>query len=316
MKNILYHYCSVETFMSIMKNKTIRASDCSKTNDSTESSWIATLIEEVLIQLITDDQELCNALNIDEAKINYARSCINTVIQSVYYKNCRDMVTFITCFSEDGDLLSQWRGYANNGQGVSIGFKKLKLLSFDTNAYNYSFKKIIYSPLQQKKHIEKSLCNLINSYKQIKSNDDQDYYDFIQDISLTIATTRNFSPRFKNEGFKEEKEWRLIINNHLANYLYSHDNDPITTGNIDENYLKKAELSNGFIRESINFRTISDAIVPFFDINFNNIKDELIYEIVIGPRCSITELDMKIFLRANGFDYSKIHIYKSKTTYR
>jgi hypothetical protein len=29
---------------------------------------------------------------------------------------------FLTCFSENGDLLSQWRAYGNNGDGVAIGF--------------------------------------------------------------------------------------------------------------------------------------------------------------------------------------------------
>jgi hypothetical protein len=28
------------------------------------------------------------------------------------------------CLSEDGDLLSQWRGYAADASGVSIGFSK------------------------------------------------------------------------------------------------------------------------------------------------------------------------------------------------
>lgn len=27
------------------------------------------------------------------------------------------------CLSEDGDVLSQWRGYADNAQGVAIGFE-------------------------------------------------------------------------------------------------------------------------------------------------------------------------------------------------
>jgi len=29
---------------------------------------------------------------------------------------------YIACFSEKGDLLSQWRAYADDGEGVAIGF--------------------------------------------------------------------------------------------------------------------------------------------------------------------------------------------------
>lgn len=32
------------------------------------------------------------------------------------------VVLYAACFSEEKDLLSQWRGYANNGAGVAIGF--------------------------------------------------------------------------------------------------------------------------------------------------------------------------------------------------
>ncbi|WP_416152053.1 DUF2971 domain-containing protein [Pseudomonas sp. Bout1] len=38
-----------------------------------------------------------------------------------------------TCFSKAGDVLSQWRAYADDGQGYAIGFdsKLLKKYGFD-----------------------------------------------------------------------------------------------------------------------------------------------------------------------------------------
>ncbi len=38
-----------------------------------------------------------------------------------------DKVALGVCFSEERDLLSQWRGYADNGSGFSITFDKGKL---------------------------------------------------------------------------------------------------------------------------------------------------------------------------------------------
>ena len=32
----IYHYCSIDTFFSIIQNKTLRLSDLNKTNDSME----------------------------------------------------------------------------------------------------------------------------------------------------------------------------------------------------------------------------------------------------------------------------------------
>lgn len=39
MKKSIYHYCSLETFSQIIKNKTIRLSDLNKTNDYMEKKW-------------------------------------------------------------------------------------------------------------------------------------------------------------------------------------------------------------------------------------------------------------------------------------
>ncbi|GMQ62471.1 hypothetical protein [Vallitalea maricola] len=39
----VYHYCSVDTFFSIIQNKTIRLSDLNKTNDYMEKRWVSNL---------------------------------------------------------------------------------------------------------------------------------------------------------------------------------------------------------------------------------------------------------------------------------
>lgn len=38
------------------------------------------------------------------------------------YKLVYDVPIFVGCFSEDGDLLSQWRVYAADATGYAIGF--------------------------------------------------------------------------------------------------------------------------------------------------------------------------------------------------
>ena len=48
------------------------------------------------------------------------------------------MHTYFCCFSESSDLLSQWRAYGNDGQGVAIGFNA-KLLSKIDDMYSYDF---------------------------------------------------------------------------------------------------------------------------------------------------------------------------------
>ena len=48
------------------------------------------------------------------------------------------VTNFVICFCEEGDKLSQWRGYADNGRGVSIGFSEQEL-----RQYSEKYKDII-----------------------------------------------------------------------------------------------------------------------------------------------------------------------------
>ena len=40
MRDIVYHYCSIDTFFSIIHNSTLRLSDINKVNDYSERKWI------------------------------------------------------------------------------------------------------------------------------------------------------------------------------------------------------------------------------------------------------------------------------------
>ncbi|WP_368646840.1 hypothetical protein [Castellaniella ginsengisoli] len=87
---ILYHYCSVEAFFSILSNKSIWLSNVNSMNDHQENKW--------LDQFILD--ELRNKMGaIGEASANLSWES--------YIKNKPN--PFIFCLSSDPDVLSQWR---------------------------------------------------------------------------------------------------------------------------------------------------------------------------------------------------------------
>ena len=311
-KDIVYHYCSIETFMSIINYKTIRMSDCSKTNDYMETKWIASLIQTVLLDIIMSNKDFCNKYQISELKKQIILDAVNTTIENIFYKNSRMMYTFIACFSENGDLLSQWRGYANDGKGVAIGFDKKILQSFDTGGYNYAFKKVIYDEEEQREYIYNNVSYLIEGYSKVEEDEEKKekyFRKFLMDIRLRIAMLRNESPIFKNIAFEEEKEWRLILNNHVSNYNY-------TIGGIDEEFLDEVDYANGFKRKPLQFRAVADNLVAYIDMNFEKIKETFIKQICLGPKCKINEMDMRIFLEKYGYSESNIEIIKSKATYR
>ena len=99
----VYHYCSIETFFSIITTKKLWLTYSNNTNDYLENRWIDTSINDYVFQNINDKNRELFQKTLQNYQIN-------------------KVPPFICCFSEDGDMLSQWRAYANNGLGVSIGF--------------------------------------------------------------------------------------------------------------------------------------------------------------------------------------------------
>jgi len=95
----IYHYCTLDTFMEIIQNKTLRLSDLNKTNDYMEKRWanrfIATVLQEKLDEYEVD-MELEEDYWYDEKSDNHLQ----------YYKKEVERVIFdespilITCFSE------------------------------------------------------------------------------------------------------------------------------------------------------------------------------------------------------------------------
>jgi len=200
---------------------------------------------------------------------------------------------FIFCLSAIPDLLSQWRAYSNDGQGVSIGFatKELNLKNVlpGPNVYaerTLGLAKVEYELRRQKKKIM-DLCKVVkDGFDSAKSSKDK------IDPSLELAFTLvDWAMTFKNPGFKEEKEWRIV---HTPSDSYEVPLD------------KLSELM---------FRVSANRILTYYAYGFHNdFNSNLITEVVLGPKCKMTEHDIRQFLTKN--DLAKTRIAISKSSYR
>ncbi len=106
----LYHYTSLEALVSIVHSKRLRASDIRYLNDTSEAS-----------QLTKDVISILRARALSEQDQEVISLIIDTLEQN------RVLSLFVASFSEDGDLLSQWRAYSPPSLGVSIGFSRESL---------------------------------------------------------------------------------------------------------------------------------------------------------------------------------------------
>ena len=273
---ILYHYCSVESFFHIITTKTLRLYDLSHTNDSLELKWGRDKIFSMFKTIFNKD--------------------ISNNGRFLYQIN--NQGAYAICFSEEGDLLSQWRGYADDGRGVAIGFDIEKLgiqreppgNSVIKN-HTLGYEKVIYDEKEQ----EKILQPLFIAIKKFGSTDEQ--------IEAIISGLGRYAIFFKNPAFKEEKEWRLVYRD--TGYLFTDD-----SGKLPHHL------------GSLHFQIKEDVINNYYEFSFEEyLPQNPIKTIFFGPKCKLKTDYLLYFLHKSGIkifnnDQYVIQINKSKASYR
>ena len=107
--DLLWHYTSLDSLKKIAESRTVKATELEKMNDSMEGKWL-------YHQLIRS-----RALS-DERFMQYLKGLWRPDPPASTYDPYGRTHTFAFCLSKGRDRLSQWRAYANFGQGVAIGF--------------------------------------------------------------------------------------------------------------------------------------------------------------------------------------------------
>lgn len=174
---IWYHYCSAESFMAIVNNKTIRLCDLRHMNDASELS----LGESMFLDGIMENRNMDN-------------NC-KKIVQIVHELYKKRFVPISMSFSKNKDQLSQWRGYADDAKGFCLGFDVQSFMRLPVHLH-----KIKYDPETQKRLIQ----NAINKIATLNINN-------IDIKCLTwIAELFELFSIIKDESFVEEQEFRLV----------------------------------------------------------------------------------------------------------
>ncbi len=121
---IVYHYCSLETFKNIIANKSLWLCDVQKSNDSKECMALPECIKELAVE-----QNLRETYPPEQRKL-FDRF-INFLGHSVRH-------TYTICFSRKRDDLNQWRGYASDGTGLCIGFRKHFFMQLNNSEWGHT----------------------------------------------------------------------------------------------------------------------------------------------------------------------------------
>jgi len=140
---MLYHYTSLEGLIGILKSQSIWASHCEFLNDSNEFHHALSFAKSHSGNIFMENDYL---------------SAFGWGMRHALEKMDRHDI-YVSSFSENPDLLSQWRGYCPQGSGVCIGFDKNSIEQYCAGK-DYKLSKCLYDHATQKRHISElvSLC--------------------------------------------------------------------------------------------------------------------------------------------------------------
>ena len=273
--------------ISIISNKEIWASELALSNDLLEGKWIRKVFSDY-----------CNDKGVSTSEQNELLTHLDIVI---------DMATYAGfCMSEEGDLLSQWQAYADNGAGASIGFDKeyfeiLGNLKRDrSDVFSAHLTKVEYDVVEQKKLVAEHLDEILQFVADgalrrptlLTSEDDtKKWQEKFRSMGLRFLFFYFILFRLKNPAFAEEHEWRVI----------SH----IFRGEREKNFSQIPKM---------DFRATRERVVPFARIALEPLSPPSITEIVLGPRNATPERIVEALLFKHG--WSNVSVRKSSASYR
>ena len=276
----LYHYCSLNTFEIIAKNKTLRLSDITRSNDSMELRYAINLIDDSLEAAYKSETTKFFRDKIDNEAFKRIKERLISVLKNMSMSS----TCYVLCFSQEPDLLSQWRGYAADGKGVSIGLDKDRLSKYARDN-NMILNQVVYNKMTQKSKLRAISNKIIKDIKAtIKTINDQ-----IQLSDKIELLLQEYEKEFfkcmvimKDGFFKEEKEWRICCYNS-----------------------SKDEITDYFFGE--------DGCKSFIEIKLDDIIKNSNLDIRLGPKNNSNISDIEKFLEKNQILCS---VKKSKGTYR
>ncbi|WP_162991244.1 DUF2971 domain-containing protein [Biomaibacter acetigenes] len=262
----LYHYTTPEGLLGILSSDSIRFSNVKFLNDESELVHARQIISYIINKKKNDYK--------DELFVDILNRVFN------FYDGIFD--PYIACFSENGDLLSQWRGYAAGGMGYSIGFKGKEIGSY----FDVLLRKVEYDLDKQINIITETLDGMYSLFINIKDSDETvEKNDLIEQFVISLAYQfADYMLWFKHPTFSEEKEWRAIRFHH--SYLWD---------SVDYS--------------SLEFKIITGRVVPYMTLkasgsNGNIIKKLPITKIIHGPTLNpdLTKQSLDLIIKKFGFN--------------
>lgn len=191
----LWHYTSADGLVSILKSTQIWASNIAFLNDTKEIEHAVDYAKNAIgNRLNRTDLTSDERLALEEM----SQACGSAAKR--YY---------VASFSEDQDLLSQWRAYCPPGGGYSLGISSEHLLSVSRDQ-QFLLSPCIYDHRSQYQIMVEFTEFFLQIFRERALQQD-DQLALRKNLAWEFAQhVTRFGPTLKHPTFQEEREWRLI----------------------------------------------------------------------------------------------------------
>ncbi len=276
---LVYHYCSTDTFLAIIQNRCLRLSDINTMNDFGEMHWAY----DKFIEAINADMDDYDQKFLDD--VDGLMSGLQLI-----------SLPLISCFSMDGDLLSQWRAYADNGAGVALGLDTALLKKLAVRCGP-----VLYDEREQVEYFRKFL-NVANTFWKA-AGDNIELKAKFREFMFVLAFDNCL---IKSPAFSEEKEVRLIRATTVEQLDGGRWRLTDSEGSSDD--------SRSNAKQQIFYRTRNGGIVAYIDLPLDGLGPQLVKEVILGPRSPNNGVEVSMVLASQGFTDFKVR--KSTATFR
>jgi hypothetical protein len=287
--DLIYHYTTAAGLKGILENKYIFFTHYLYLNDLSEIMYgmgegdkflreeleLARSILTQRLDPILEDASIVNKLEAHKELVTkYGKpfALINEAISVI--DSWPPQNIYITSFCKSGDLLSQWRGYANRGGGYAIGLSVVNR-QIATDKGQFEAFKVVYDPARRTEVLKEILNETLNALDstEFPSSIDDAYKLLIQQFAVLLAgAIRLVGGRFKNPAFSEEDEWRFCIETDLSDL------------------------------DSVKFRDANGLLIPYLEIPLTS-SGIKVRKIVCGPTLhpELARRSVEMLAQRSGF---------------
>lgn len=197
--DVIYHYTTAQGVLGILSEGALHATDIRHLNDRSEL--------EIAWSRLQDAVEARLAVLDDPARAPFGLSVLHSALQD--YANETQFGPFIVSFCEEGDLLSQWRGYGQGGYALGFATDALREIEAlpptdrlggpplpDSQGATVDLVQVGYEDSTHRYMVESLVADAEAGFPG-------NYPD------LFVATFKRLAS-LKDPGFSEEREWRLM----------------------------------------------------------------------------------------------------------